>query len=316
MSFLHCKVRKKYLTLRCKRYFFMEKTIRFALFGNIYQPKKSHSVLKLLALLEERKAEILIDKPFFHYLTEDLRLSLPGAKLIEGNDFKADVVISLGGDGTFLKAANRVGSKEIPILGINMGRLGFLADFSPEELESAVSQIYDGQLRIEPRSVLQVEYNHNAPHGYPYALNEVAVLKRDNSSMISIRVDINGELLTTYQADGLIINTPTGSTGYALSVGGPIIQPGSRSLGLVPVAPHSLNVRPITLCDDAEITLTVESRSHNFLVAIDGRSESCSEGTKLILRRAPYNINVLKRSNSSFFQTLRNKLMWGTDPRD
>ena len=133
--------------------------------------------------------------------------------------------------------------------------------------------------------------------------------------MISIRVDINGEYLTTYQADGLIINTPTGSTGYALSVGGPIMAPGSHVIGMVPVAPHSLNVRPITLCDDMEVSLTVESRSHNFLVAIDGRSESCREGIKLTVTRAPYNIYVVKRPNGSFSRTLRTKLMWGTDVR-
>ena len=133
--------------------------------------------------------------------------------------------------------------------------------------------------------------------------------------MISIRVDIDGEYLTTYQADGLIINTPTGSTGYALSVGGPVIHPDSRTIGLVPVAPHSLNVRPFTLSDDKEITLTVESRNHNFLVAVDGRSEKCQEGISLSIRRAPYQIKVLKRSNGSFFHTLRDKMMWGTDVR-
>ena len=142
------------------------------------------------------------------------------------------------------------------------------------------------------------------------------MLKRDNSSMISIRVSIDGEYLTTYQADGLIINTPTGSTGYALSVGGNIMSPLSHIMGLVPVAAHSLNVRPIMLGDDCEVELSVESRSHQFLVAIDGRSESCSESTKLYVRRAPYNICVLKRPNSSFFRTLRNKLMWGSDVRE
>ena len=134
--------------------------------------------------------------------------------------------------------------------------------------------------------------------------------------MISIRVEVNGEFLAIYQADGLIISTPTGSTGYALSVGGPIIVPHSGTFGITPVASHSLNARPITLRNTAEITLSVESRSHNFLVAIDGRSEACTEGTRLTLRRAPYNIKVLQRKDHSFYSTLREKLMWGTDPRD
>lgn len=290
--------------------------LKFALFGNVYQAKKSVSIQKLLCLLEEREADIYIDAPFYHYLTADLHLDVHPAGLIHGDNFTADVVVSMGGDGTFLEAASRVGDKNIPILGINMGRMGFLADVNADEIDSIIQHIYNDDMRIESRSVLQLEYSVGKTQGYPFALNEVAILKRDNSSMISIRVDVDGEYLTTYQADGLIINTPTGSTGYALSVGGPIISPHSRALGLTPVAPHSLNVRPITLCDDALISLTVESRSHNFLVAIDGRSESCSEDIRLTLHRAPYDIQVLRRPDGSFFRTLRSKLMWGSDVRE
>ena len=293
----------------------MKSPLKFAIFGNIYQERKSHAIEKLLSLLEMRKAEIMIDRPLYDFLSRDTSIRLTPSVLIEGSDFHADIAISMGGDGTFLEAARRVGSKEIPILGINMGRLGFLADFSPEEIDNAIIQLYEGALRTESRSLLQVAYSQGSPQGYPYALNEVAVLKRDSSSMISIRVDINGEYLTTYQADGLIINTPTGSTGYALSVGGPIMTPDSHIMGLAPVSPHSLSARPITLSDDAEIELTVESRSHNFLVAIDGRSESCTEGTRLRIRKAPYQVHVLKHSRGSYFRTLRSKLMWGTDVR-
>ena len=294
----------------------MKRPLRFALFGNIYQPQKAAAVQQLLQTLEAHKAEILIDQAFCDFLTKELQTSIPASEIIKGNDFRADVAISVGGDGTFLEAARRVADKEIPILGINMGRLGFLSDFAPEDIDEAIRQICDGQIRTEARSVLEVQYSEGAPEGHPFALNEVAVLKRDNSSMISIRVDIDGEYLTTYQADGLIINTPTGSTGYALSVGGPIMNPSCATLGLVPVAPHSLNVRPVTLCDDMEVTLTVESRSHNFLVAIDGRSETCKDSTRLMVRRAPYRVFVLKRSSGSFFRTLRTKLMWGSDVRN
>lgn len=293
----------------------MNKPLRFALFGNVFQSEKSTSLPRLLSLLEARGAEILMDRTFHDFLEDVLAIRLPEMELIDDSDFQADVVISLGGDGTFLEVARRVGSKQIPILGINMGRLGFLSDFTADEMEQAISEIYEGRIRRESRAVLQVAYSEGEPKGYPFALNEVAVLKRDNSSMISISVEIDGEYLTTYQADGLIINTPTGSTGYALSVGGPIIWPGSGTIGLVPVAPHSLNVRPLTMSDRQHISLTVESRSHNFLVAIDGRSESCHEGIRLDISRAPYPIHVLKRSDSSFFHTLRSKLMWGNDLR-
>jgi NAD+ kinase len=290
--------------------------LRFALFGNVFQAKKSASVQELLSLLKEQQAEILIDEPFHHYLQSELQIQIPAVRLIRGDDFAADYVISMGGDGTFLEAARRVGDKQIPILGVNMGRLGFLADITPDELPAAIRQIYDGDVHVEERSVLQLEYDKGDPEGYPFALNEVAVLKRDMSSMISIRVAINGEYLTTYQADGLIINTPTGSTGYALSVGGPIMQPGSHTLGIVPVAPHSLTVRPVMLTDDSVITLSVSARTHRFLVALDGRSEKCTEGIQLTIRRAPYQVKILKRPGQSFFRTLRMKLMWGTDVRE
>ncbi|MBQ7494254.1 MAG: NAD kinase [Bacteroidaceae bacterium] len=295
----------------------MMPTLRFALFGNTYQAKKSALVQKLLCLLEERGVEVLIDEAFYHYLISEWKISVPaGCQLINGDDFQADVAVSMGGDGTFLEAARRVGDKGIPILGLNMGRLGFLADVTADEVEATLNTILDGTCATEERSVLQLAYSTGQPEGYPFALNEVAVLKQDVSSMISIRVDINGEYLTTYQADGLLVSTPTGSTGYALSVGGPIMQPGCHTLGLTPVAPHSLTVRPLVLTDDAVIRLHVSSRNHRFLVSLDGRSETCSEDVALCIRRAPYTTRVFKRPGSSFFSTLRTKLMWGTDPRE
>ena len=209
-----------------------------------------------------------------------------------------------------------MGDKGMPILGINMGRLGFLSDYQAEDIASAIDHIYNDTYRIEERTVLMVEKDGDDIQGYPYALNEVAVLKHDISSMISIDVEINGEFLTTYQADGLIVNTSTGSTGYALSVGGPIIVPGTKIIGLVPVAPHSLTVRPLTLSADAIVRMKVKSRSHNFLLSVDGRSESATEDTTITIRKAPYTINVLKRSKGSFFSTLRDKLMWGADSRE
>lgn len=290
--------------------------LKFALFGNTYQAKKSVHVEHLLSLLAREKAEVSICREFHHFLTHNLQLNLPqGVEVFDDNDFEADMVLSMGGDGTFLKAASRVGRRNIPILGINTGRLGFLADVSPDEMEETFRDIYAGNYSLEARSVLQAVCDKQELKGFPYALNEIAVLKRDSSSMITIHTAIKGDYLTTYQADGLVIATPTGSTAYSLSVGGPIIVPHSHTIAITPVAPHSLNVRPIVINDDWEITLDVESRSHNFLIAIDGRSETCREGTRLTIRKADYYINVVKRNGHSFFETLRNKMMWGADGR-
>ena len=289
--------------------------MKFALFGNTYQAKKSAHVIRLLSILKQYNAVVYINREFYHFLVDEQQMDIQAAGVFEGNDFEADMVLSMGGDGTFLKAASYVGNKNIPILGINTGRLGFLADVSPEEMEDTFKDIYNHNYKVEDRSVLQVISNGQPLKGYPCGLNEIAVLKRDSSSMITIHTSINGAYLTTYQADGLVIATPTGSTAYSLSIGGPVIVPHSNTIAITPVAPHSLNVRPIVINDDWEITLDVESRSHNFLVAIDGRSETCREGTRLIIRKADYNIKVVKRPNHIFFHTLRDKMMWGADGR-
>jgi len=293
----------------------MEKAKRCAIFGNTYQPKKCEAVQKLFDALAASGIVPLIDSPFYDYLREEMHVSIPAYQLITDDAFDADVAVSMGGDGTFLTTAMRVGKKQIPILGINTGRLGFLADFSLDDITQTLSDFQADLLRTEQCNVLQVECSDGEMQGYPFALNEVAVLKRDNSSMISIRVDLGGEYLTTYQADGLVVNTPTGSTAYALSVGGPVMLPGCQNIGLVPVAPHGLTVRPLTLPDNLEIKLTIESRSHNFLVAIDGRSESCQDTTRLTIRKAPYQVFVLKRPETTFLRTLRSKLLWGSDAR-
>lgn len=289
--------------------------MKFAIFGNTYQAKKSSHAERLFGLLCAHGAEACICREFYNFLTHDMHMNLAGAELFDGDDFEADMVISVGGDGTFLKAASRVGGKGIPILGVNTGRLGFLADVSPEEMGAALDEIARGDYRTEERSVLHLACDSPHMQQEPYALNEIAVLKRDNSSMISIHAAINGEPLATYQADGLIVATPTGSTAYSLSVGGPVIVPHSKAMVLTPVAPHSLNVRPIVICDDWEVTLKVESRSHNFLVAIDGRSAACDEGTLLTITRADYTVKVVKRHGHAFFNTLRDKMMWGADVR-
>lgn len=291
------------------------RNLRFAIFGNIYQPKKSSSILKVLACLNAHNAEVLIESELHDFLARQQRVDVKAAKVFENADFDADYVISMGGDGTFLRAASMVGCKQIPILGINMGRLGFLADISASEIEPIISALYEDDFTVESRAAIKVEADGQPLTGYDCALNDVAILKRDNASMISIRVSVDGEYLTTYQADGLVVSTPTGSTAYSLSVGGPIIVPGTSVFSMTAVAPHSLNIRPIVIPDNSEISLVVESRSHNFLVALDGRSENCSEETRITLRKAPYQVKVVKRAGQKYFHTLREKMMWGADQR-
>lgn len=292
-----------------------EQHLKFAIFGNEYQAKKSASIEIILNYLDKRGAEVYVESTYYDFLTRDQHLKLNVAGVFEDYNFDVDYVISMGGDGTFLKAASRVGAKGTPIIGINMGRLGFLADVLPSEIESALDSLYAGECQIEEHAVIQVEAKGGVLAGNPFALNDIAVLKRDDASMISIRTMVDGEFLVTYQADGLIVSTPTGSTAYNLSNGGPIIIPQSGSLCLTSVAPHSLNIRPIVINDTAEITLDIESRSHNYLVAIDGRSERMTEETRLVIRRAAHSIKIVKQRNQRYFSTLREKLMWGADQR-
>ena len=306
---------KKNLTLQPKARIMEQSKLRFALFGNIYQGKKSASIQQVLSSISRYEAELYVDMEYYYFLKDNQHLDIKATKLFTDDDFEADFVISMGGDGTFLKAARRVGAKRIPILGVNMGRLGFLADISPDQFDATLDALYRDDYFLESRALIQVETDQGALGTYHCALNDVAILKRDTASMISIRTCVNGQYLHTYQADGLVISTPTGSTAYSLSNGGPIIVPGTKVFSMTAVAPHSLNVRPFVLPDSSVIDLEVESRSHNFLVAIDGRSEKCAEGTKITLRRAPYDIKVVKRSDHRYFDSLREKMMWGADTR-
>ena len=272
-----------------------EHKLVFAIYGNAYKRQEiSPFIERAVAYLESHNATSLVEP-------ED----------VEGVDY----IISMGGDGTFLEAANKVGNREIPILGVNMGRLGFLADVLPSEIETTLDHVLRGDYVIENHTVIKLEANGETIECNPFALNDIAVLKRDSASMISIKAYVNGDFLVNYQADGLIIATPTGSTAYSLSNGGPIIVPQSGSLCITPVAPHSLNIRPIVINDTSVIELEVCSRSHNFLVAIDGRSMKMAEETRLTIRKAPYTIKLIKLKSQRYFSTLHEKLMWGADTR-
>ena len=293
-----------------------DKPLCFALFGNEYQSGRLGSIQRVLAFLKAREAKLYVERLFYDYLVSTSVLEKGAVSVFDTLPQDVDFVIALGGDGTFLRAASRIGARQTPILGINMGRLGFLADTLPTEAEEALEAIYEGDFCVEDRTCIGLSIEGEPLEGYPYALNEIAILKRDNASMISIRASINGEYLVTYQADGLIVSTPTGSTAYSLSNGGPIIVPQTGVLCLSPVAPHSLSIRPIVIDNSSEITLEVKSRSHNFLVAIDGRSEKHREGVRITIKKAPYVVRVLKKTGRRYFSTLREKMMWGADTRD
>lgn len=297
--------------------FTTEKPLRIALFGNKHQDEKSSCIAAVLAGFEARGAQIMIEENFAGFLRRRGLIDSCVYELLHRNSpFTADLAVSMGGDGTFLRTAAAIGDRGIPILGINTGHLGFLADVTPERIPEALEMIYQGRSVVESHSVIAVSCNNDHPlRTFPYALNEVALLKHDNSSLINIRTEINGDLLADYIADGLIISTPTGSTGYALSVGGPIIAPDSDAFCIAPVAPHSLNVRPFVVKDDVDIRLTVKSRSHRYLLSIDGRSESLAETIEIHLRRASHTVGVVKVEHLKFFDTLRDKMLWGADHR-
>lgn len=289
---------------------------RFAIFGNVYQRKKSQAVFKLIAILQRYDAEIYVDRPFYEFITEGQHMDVKVDGIFDGDDFDVDYAISMGGDGTLLKTAARAHSKDTPIIGVNIGRLGFLADVAPSEIEMAISDIYAGNYRVDEHSVIKIETSGEEKlESGPFALNDIAILKRDNASMISIRASINGEYVTTYQADGLIVTTPTGSTAYNLSNGGPIIAPGTGTLCLTAVAPHSLNIRPIVVPDSSVISLKVESRSHSVLVAVDGKSTSLHDGTEVRISKAKHTVRIIRFSDRKYYSTLREKMMWGLDQR-
>ena len=290
--------------------------MKFAIFGNKHQTKKSESIGKLFDAITSRGDSYAIDKSFHDFLCEEHIAWPQPQEIITDNNFTADVAISFGGDGTFLRTASRVGSKPIPVLGINAGRLGFLTASSNENIDDLIGRIHDGDYDIEQRTLIQASTNGAELKSYPFALNEIAIMKHDSSSMITLKATINGCDTITYLADGLIVATPSGSTGYSLSVGGPIIVPEASVLTLTPIAPHSLSARPLVVSDNTNIEISVSSRSGNYLIAIDGRNESCDENTTVTIKKASYSQLIIRHREHSFIQNLQEKLMWGADIRE
>lgn len=292
-----------------------EKQIEIALFGNANQVKKGNYIKELLQKLTDKGIIICIEHQFAQFISKTLQLNINDfQQFISYQETQANLVISVGGDGTLLRTAAAIGNSITPILGINTGHLGFLADVSPANIDTTIEAFLNGYYTIEERSLLSVESTQNLSV-YPYALNEVAILKFDNSALIQVTAEVDGNLLTSYLADGLIICTPTGSTGYSLSVNGPIISPYSKTFCIAPIAPHSLNIRPVIVDDSSVITLKVTSRTQKFLMAIDGRSQVMDETATIILKKAPYTIRVMKIKHQHFFDTLRDKMGWGADQR-
>ncbi len=290
--------------------------MRIAIFGNIYRTVIVSHIKVIFEYYNDLGATILLDNELFEFVREYGDCSMNNTEIIQNDDFEADFVLSIGGDGTFLSSAARIGRKEIPILGINTGRLGFLADIPSEDIVIALDSLTYKNFTIEDRSLIQVQILDGTELEYPYVLNEVAVLKQDSSSMISINASINGDVVHTYRADGLIISTPTGSTAYSMSVGGPLLVPQAENFILSPVASHSLNVRPLIIPDSWTIDLEVQSRSNSFLLALDGRSIVLEQKSLLRLSKADYNVKIIKQLNHTFFDTLKNKLLWGVDKRN
>ena len=290
--------------------------MKFAIFGNKHQTKKSLSIEKLFDAITKHGDTYAIDKAFHDFLCEEQIAQPQPQEIITGYDFTADIAISFGGDGTLLRTASRVGNKGIPVLGINAGRLGFLTSTSNENLQHTIDLIHAGEYRTEELGLIEAVTDGTELKSYPFALNEIAIMKHDSSSMMTIEATLNGRDKIIYRADGLIVAAPSGSTGYSLSVGGPIITPNANVLALTPIASHSLNARPIIIGDDTVIEIKVNSRSHNFLIAIDGRNESCNDTTTITVRKASYKQLVIRPIEHSFIHNLQEKLMWGADIRE
>ena len=293
--------------------------MKIALYGQIVNPEFFEDLSGLLRLFKQKNISVSIYRPFLDYLEQECGIYPEIADCFEDcDDLPSDIsyLFSLGGDGTLLKSFMVAKNSDIPLVGINSGRLGFLSDISIDEIEHAVNEIVAGNIFIDERTVLELETIKDFKPFYQYALNEITVTKLDSSSMIKIHTYIDEEYMNTYWADGLIIATPTGSTAYSLSVGGPIVSPDSENFVISPIAPHNLTVRPLVVPDRKSITLQVEGRGLHFLTSVDSKSDACFFTEKLKIRKAPFKVKTVRLKNHSFFTTLRNKLMWGLDKRN
>ena len=293
--------------------------MKVAVFGNHIDSEFIPVLQEFFNFFKSRHTEVQLYKPFCSFLKDELNYSPYHTGLFHSHtDFDPEnrFIFSVGGDGTFLHSVQHIRNFDVPVVGVNSGRLGFLADISKDQVIVALDEILSGKYKVLERSMLHVEIAQHPGFEFKYALNEMTVLKTDNSSMIKIKATVNGELLNNYWADGLIIATPTGSTAYSLSVGGPILIPGSRNFVINPIAPHNLTIRPIIVPDTSEIELEVSGRGSHFLTSLDSRSVNVEFSNAVKIRKAKATLKTIVPEGHSFFNTLRNKLMWGIDKRN
>ena len=292
--------------------------MKAAIYSRILEADQLENVQLFFDELEKQKIEPVIFQQFFEQIKDNIRLpgSTTNFSLSEDLTDEIEFIISLGGDGTLLDTVTLVRDKDISIMGINFGRLGFLASIGKEDIKTAIQAIAKRTFVVDKRTLIHLDADLPLFGSIPYALNEFSLHKRDTASMIKIHTYLNGEFVNTYWADGLILATPTGSTGYSLSCGGPILFPDSGSFVITPIAPHNLNVRPIIVPDDHVISFEVESRSENIICSLDSRREIVGKNVSLAVRKESFKINLLRLNENSFLQTLHNKLTWGLDRRN
>ena len=292
--------------------------MKVLIYGKALNEVQLPFVRHLFDILEREHTEVFIYGPYLEAIRPLFEIKIPIGIIENYQDLQAssiDYVFTLGGDGTILSAATLIRDTDIPIMGINLGRLGFLASIEQQVIEQAIQMLKHNQFRIQQRSMLYLDSNLPIFGEVHFALNDFTILKRDNSSMIIIHTYINGEFLNSYWADGLIVSTPTGSTGYSLSCGGPIVFPAAKDFIITPVAPHNLNIRPLVISDDSVISFEVQGRTENFLCTLDSRFELITQEFKLSVRKCDFGIRLVQLSEMSFSKTMRNKLMWGNDTR-
>ena len=290
---------------------------KVAIYGQSYTISTEKEINVLLNVLEENNIECYLEKEFYDLLIAENVLNKEQKTFFSYKDLNNsfDLMFTLGGDGTILRAVTFIRNLNIPVLGINTGRLGFLANINKNQIRESVQQILKEEFTLQERALLSVETQpiSNSISEVNFALNEVTIARKNTTSMIGVKTSLDGEHLTNYWSDGLIIATPTGSTGYSLSCNGPVISPDSKSLVITPIAPHNLNARPMVISDKTEIKLTVESREKEFLISLDSRITSVPENTTVIINKAAFSIKSVVLKNHSFLQTLRSKLLWGED---
>jgi len=292
--------------------------MKVAIYSRIVDETDQGEVQHLFDELKRQRIEPVVYHSFYEKIQSGFNFSPSLSVFKDSSELNAsiDFLISLGGDGTLLDTVSLVRDKNIPVLGINFGRLGFLAGIGKEELTSAVTALVNRTFVVDKRSLIHLDADKSLFDKVPYGLNEFAIHKTDTSPMIKIHTYLNGEFLNTYWADGLIVSTPTGSTGYSLSCGGPVVFPDSESFVINPVAPHNLNVRPIVVPDNNIISFEIEGRSDHFICALDSRKELVDKNVQLAVRREEFTLSLVRLNENNFLQTLRNKLSWGLDTRN